>query len=184
MNSDSFPKPFALGVDFPITLSSHSALKQQVAAAFDAFQHPVYRYLVRVLNDRDLAEDLTQEVFLRLYAHLHKGETLGSVRAWIFRVAHNLAIDAQRRSEVFQPLNLPVLSHGADAERELLEQEQYKRLNAAVTRLSAQEKRCLELRAEGLSYQQIAGIVEMRLSTLAKFMGRIIEKLMREVADV
>ena len=47
---------------------------------------------------------------------------------------------------------------------------------------SSQEKQCLELRAEGLSYQEIAEIFEMRLPTLVKYLGRIIKRLVREVA--
>jgi DNA-binding CsgD family transcriptional regulator len=47
--------------------------------------------------------------------------------------------------------------------------------------LSAQEKHCLELRAEGLSYQELAEIFEMRLPTLVKYLGRIIRKLVNEV---
>ena len=65
----------------------------------------------------------------------------------------------------------------------MLEDEQHERLHQALDRLSLEEQHCLELRAEGLSYREIAGILEMRLPTLVKYLGRIIKKLVREVTD-
>ena len=52
-------------------------------------------------------------------------------------------------------------------------------LRQALAALSSEERHCLELRAEGLSYQEIAGILEMRLPTLVKYLGRIIQKLVK-----
>src|SRR5580693_4500528 len=90
-------KGLPLDVDLSFTMRNTSALRQRVTKAFELLRDPVYRYLFRVLENSEEAEDLTQEVFLRLYAHLHKGHTVANIRAWVFRVAHNLAIDRQRR---------------------------------------------------------------------------------------
>ncbi len=57
---------------------------------------PVMTVVLRIVRDRDLAEDLTQDVFVRLWQS-PPGEDVKSPRAWVFRVAHNLAVDALRR---------------------------------------------------------------------------------------
>ena len=163
-----------------------NALKQQVTEIFELLRDPVYRYLFRVLDNPGDAEDLTQEVFLRLYAHLREGGTVGNVRAWAFRVAHNLAVDQQRRKVRLEGMEDAAVDRTPDpapgAEQRALENEKYRRLQRAMEQLSSQEKHCLELRAEGLSYQEIAEILEMRLPTVAKYVGRIIRKLVRESA--
>src|SRR2546426_7293182 len=82
------------------TMQSTSNLRQKIADVFELLRDPVYRYLIRVTGSREEAEDLTQETFLRLQSCLQKGQAVGNVRAWIFRVAHNLAIDQQRKGDV------------------------------------------------------------------------------------
>jgi RNA polymerase sigma-70 factor (ECF subfamily) len=178
-------KALILDRELLFALRQSSTLRQKIAEIFELLRDPVYRYLFRVLENTQEAEDLTQEVFLRLYTYLDTGHSVGNIRAWVFRVAHNLAIDQQRRKVILDPLDIGVVEKSHDpapgVEQRLLEAEQYQRLESAITQLSAQEKHCLELRAEGLSYQEIAEIFEMRLPTLVKYLGRIIRKLVNEV---
>jgi RNA polymerase sigma-70 factor, ECF subfamily len=173
-----------LDVELPFAMRTSSALKQRVTRIFELLRDPVYRYLFRVLENRGEAEDLTQDVFLRLYICLHKGQTVTNTRAWVFRVAHNLAIDQQRRKIHFEPLDSANLEEACDpstgADQRLLDRERHRRLRDALTSLSSQEKHCLELRAEGLSYKEIADILDMRMPTLVKYLSRIIKKLVRE----
>jgi RNA polymerase sigma-70 factor (ECF subfamily) len=107
-----------------------------------------------------------------------------NIRAWVFRVAHNLAIDRQRRKIQFEPMDSDGWDQTCDpapgAEQRVLDGEQHRRLQRALTSLSTQEKHCLELRAEGLSYKEIADILDMRMPTLVKYLGRIIQRLVRE----
>lgn len=181
----SVSKELQLDRELLFTLSNPSSLKQKVTKAFELLRDPVYRYFFRVLDDPEEAEDLTQEVFLRLYSCLHKGQAMGNIRAWVFRVAHNLAVDQQRKKVPLEPLDLAAWDRTRDpapgAEQRVLRDEQHQRLQRALVQLSSEEKQCLELRAEGLSYQEIAEIFEMRLPTLVKYLGRIIKKLVREV---
>jgi RNA polymerase sigma-70 factor, ECF subfamily len=177
-----------LAFDFQLAFAKRNtaALRQKVSEAFDLLRDPVYRYLFRVLDNPGDAEDLTQEVFLRLYSHLHEGGAVGNVRAWVFRVAHNLAIDQQRKKVRLEPMNASTSDQTRDpapcAEETVLLDERHRRLQRALDQLSTDEKHCLELRAEGLSYQEIADILEMRLPTTAKYVGRIIKKLVKEAA--
>ena len=181
----SVSKQLPLDRELLFTLRNTSTLKQKVAKVFELLRDPVYRYLYRVLDNPEEAEDLTQEVFLRLYSCLHKGQAVGNIRAWVFRVAHNLAVDQQRKKLPFDLFDSAAWDQTEDRapgpEQRVLEEEKHKRLEWALAQLSSQEKRCLELRAEGLTYQEIAEIFEMRLPTLVKYLGRIIRKLVREI---
>ena len=110
------------------------------------------------------------------------------MRSWIFRVAHNLAIDYLRRTshlnhatpEVWQ-LSEEQLDLAANAEQKLLEQEQRQRLRRAITRLSPQERYCLELRAEGLGYREIAEVLGISISSVNTFLGCGVKKLAGEL---
>jgi RNA polymerase sigma-70 factor (ECF subfamily) len=117
---------------------------------------------------------------------LQKGHAVTNVRAWVFRVAHNLAIDQQRKKIRLEPMDPAVQGEASDpapgADKNVLHDEKYRRLQQALASLSSQERHCLELRAEGLSYKEIADIVEMRIPTLVKYLGRTIKKLARETA--
>lgn len=63
------------------------------------YRVPVWRYLTHLVADRALAEDLTQETFLRMYRHLAGFEGRSKLSTWVFRIARNLGIDALRRRE-------------------------------------------------------------------------------------
>jgi RNA polymerase sigma-70 factor (ECF subfamily) len=70
------------------------------AALFERYHLAIYRYLLRMTRRRDVAEDLAQDVFVRVLGGRGRDvlDTGDSYRAWLFRVAHNLLIDWQRRA--------------------------------------------------------------------------------------
>ena len=168
-------------------MQSASDVKEKVSEVFELLKDSVFRYLVRVLDDPSEAEDVMQETFIRLYRALHKGHVIEDVRPWIFRVAHNLVLYRFRKKspvELLDPAGWDLLKEqrdpSASAEQRVLEKEQQARFEVALARLSPQEKCCLELRAEGLSYREIAQVLEMKAPTLVSFLGRVIKKLKSE----
>jgi len=173
------------------TMQSPSDVKHRVAQIFELLRDPVYRYFMVALGNRSEAEDLTQEVFLRLCISLHKGQVIGNVRAWVFKVAHNLAIKKRKNESRFETFDANAWESlcerkqdlTPDAENRLLEQEQQERLQSALARLSPQERECLELRGEGLGYREIAEVFGMRTQTLVSFVGRVIHRMVREIYD-
>ena len=168
-------------------MQSASDVKEKVSEVFELLKDSVFRYLVRVLDDPSEAEDVMQETFIRLYRALHKGQVIEDVRPWIFRVAHNLVLYRFRKKspvQLLDPAGWDLLKEqrdpSASAEQRVLEKEQQARFEVALARLSPQEKYCLELRAEGLSYREIAQVLEMKAPTLVSFLGRVIKKLKSE----
>src|ERR1700692_2079155 len=131
-------------------------LQDQVAQLFEEARDDVYRYLLSLGLYPPQAQEGTQEVFLRLYTTLKKGEEIQNPRAWIFRVAHNLGLKIRARQHSEQPFD-PELGAAyassqartaATPETELLERERMTRFHSAVQGLSEQQRRCLFLRME------------------------------------
>ncbi len=155
--------------------------EQTVIELYELWRAPVYRYLIAVLGNAAVAEDLTQEVFVRLLEFLKEGDSIRNAGAWIFRVAHNLAVDQHNirlSSGVVWPARFEEGEDPAtNAEEEVLEQERCRRVRLALARLSPQERHCLELRAEGLRYREIAEVLGVRVPTIQTFLARAIGKL-------
>jgi RNA polymerase sigma-70 factor (ECF subfamily) len=162
---------------------SQETLEQQVSALFVEMRDGVYRYLLFSVGDSCDAEDLTQEVFLRLYKTLRQRRRVENVRAWLLRVAHNLAVDWQqeqsgrRRTRNVDARAPDRADPSASAEQSLLRVEESRRIERAVARLSGQERRCLELRAEGLRYREIAEILGIGIPSVQTFLARAVRKL-------
>ncbi len=133
-----------------------SDLEERVTEIFDLWRDPIYRYLWGVTGNSAEAEDLSQEVFLRLYSCLQKGQQVDNARAWVFRVAHNLAVDRQRKSQPVDSLDSLgwELASAArqdpapDPEQEILEREKQTRIHLASSQTTVTTRTIL-FRPEG-----------------------------------
>jgi RNA polymerase sigma-70 factor (ECF subfamily) len=72
-----------------------------VATLFEQYHSAIFAYLFRLLNDRERAHDLTQDVFLQLFRHRAKLADVANERAWLYRIATNLAFNALKREQRF-----------------------------------------------------------------------------------
>lgn len=160
-----------------------SALQDQVAQLFLEARDDVYRYLLSLGLYPPQAQEGAQEVFLRLYATLKKGEKIQNPRAWIFRVAHNLGLKVRARQNSEAPFEVnwdaKVAGESADPEQSLLERERDQRFQRAIGQLSEQQRRCLLLRLEGLRYPEIGSVLGISGSTAGEFLRRAIARLKR-----
>ena len=190
MNSDSLTLvQTVLDRNSGFVLRRSAELEEKVTELFKMLHRPVIRYVLAILGDRGIAEDVTQDVFLRLYVSLRRGEEIVHLRAWVFQVAYRLTVDvmrATRRVEFVQDDEAMLVLHtkpddSANPEEKLLEQEQKDELLTAWYRLSPQERNCLNLRAEGLSYGEIASVLGIRPSSVGNFLARGICKIRRMI---
>ncbi len=163
-----------------------AALRQAVSGIFLELRAPVYGYVLAILPPEE-AEDVTQESFLRLFTELQRGRRIDNARSWVFQTAHNLAIDRCRRrakeelwdEPVWRRIEEELRAPGPDAQHLYIEKERGRHLRAALARLTAQERRSMELRAEGLRYREIAEVLGVRVSSVQNYLSRAIEKVMR-----
>src|SRR5579862_1612947 len=168
--------------------SRSMTLSERVQSLFEQLRVPVFRYLLRKTRDSGRAEDITQETFLRLFRHLRDDGLLDNPKAWIFTVANNLAVDASRNESHIKDLDEATWKEieesrsglQADPEKLMLQRERLGRLHIAVLNLTPLQRECLHLRAEGLRYREIAGLLKLSPSTVMDAVRRATLKLARE----
>ena len=151
----------------------------QLEEIYVAERNHIYAYLLYCGVAPQRAQELAQDSFLKLYLKMEKGESVDNPRAWLYRVAHNLAVRHQRREPVFDEIdpNSRLPEPGPDPENALMERQRRAALAAAVADLSPQQRNCLHLRVEGLRYREIAETVGISTSAVGEFLKRAVARL-------
>ncbi|MBA3342227.1 MAG: sigma-70 family RNA polymerase sigma factor [Gemmatimonadaceae bacterium] len=138
------------------------------------FEH-LYRYLDRLSGDPDLAADLAQEAFIRLY---RRGSLPDSPQAWLISVAMNLLRNvgsSQGRRSRLLTLDRAKGVHsppGPSAEEETIAEESRARVRAAADRIPERDKRLLMLASEGYSYRDMALALELNEASVGTLLAR------------
>ena len=154
--------------------------KRIAALIFEKQRAPVCRYLVSLGLRPAVASEIAQEAFLRLYRHLRSKGRSENLRGWVFRVAHNLAVNELKRAGTAEaePQGLETDPAG-DPEQALLRKERMGRMQTAIRALPRRQQECLHLRAEGLRYREIAEALGIAVSSVAEAVQRAMETLAR-----
>ena len=147
------------------------------------YSRRIYNLAFRFTSRADAAEDLTQEVFIRVYRSLEQYDPKqGDLQNWLMRLARNLIIDDYRRrqrapqdahAEDIEDHSYHLRSAGGSAQRELERQEIGKQVQAAIDRLSPDLRTCVILRdIEELSYQEIVDLLQIPEGTVKSRINR------------
>ena len=137
----------------------------EVTAAWADHHEEIYAFLVRTTRDADAAEDLLQEAFLRLTREARAGRTPDNVRAWLYRVAANLATSRGRRIAasvrgLVRMAGRPGGSRAEDLpEGRYLEREGTRELLAILDGLGPEARALLLLSSEGFSGAELAAAI-------------------------
>lgn len=155
------------------------ALYQQ---AIDQHRHRVYSFAQYSLRVREDAEDVTQEVFIKLWQHWRKVDH-AKLSAWLMRVAHNAVIDHVRKQRP-QQANLDRYAEVEEQAAEQTEesrrdQDVFKRqLQAAIRELNDPFRSIVIMRdIQGMSYEEIQGSLELSASQVKVYLHRARRKL-------
>ena len=130
----------------------------RAAGLFERHHLAVYRFLRRATGDGPAAEDLTQEVFLRIVRGLDRYEDRLRERAWVFRIARNVLVDRHRRAmRTDRDLPLAAVPDPASDGR----QTEAIALQEALAGLREEEREAFLLReVAGLGYEEIGAVVD------------------------
>jgi RNA polymerase sigma-70 factor (ECF subfamily) len=152
---------------------------EDIDRLFRLYHAPLVRYLTRRLGDRDWAEEVAQETFLRAL----RQEQLVSERSWLFAVATNLVRDDARK-QARQRRHLELLRADARAndvvEPEPTSQERAEEqamARKAVDALAEKDRLALLMREEGLDYDEIASALEIARSSVGTTLSRARRRL-------
>jgi RNA polymerase sigma factor (sigma-70 family) len=138
------------------------AVTEAVAGAFSAHHAEVTAYLRRLTREAEVAEDLAQEVFLRLQREIQEGRAPDNPRAWLYRVAANLAVSRGRHVSVTRRRlaeTWPEVGVDDSPENEALRHEREARLDGALASLPLDARRGLMMAAQGFTGREIAAVL-------------------------
>jgi RNA polymerase sigma-70 factor (ECF subfamily) len=161
---------------------SDAERREAFVALFRASFEPLCRYLNRLAGDVDLASDLAQEAFVRLY---RRPSLPDDPNAWLFTVATNLFRNAKtkrgnRARLLSRSRGLRAHSDPLRAPDEHTEAgEERRRVRVALDRMAVRERSILLLAAEGYSYREIATIVDLREASVGTLLRRAKDALRR-----
>lgn len=128
---------------------------------FEQYQGPIFNYLYRMVSDRDLAEDLTQDTFIKAYKALPKTSEDIAFKAWLYRIATNTAISHMRRGKIIRWLPF-VGEHETRAERVDSQVSRTTDISVALNQLPPHYASILLLRHyQGLSLAETAQSLEI-----------------------
>ena len=153
------------------------------------YERPVFSLIFRMVRDRELAEDLTQETFIKALNALASYRPEFKFSSWIFKIANNAAIDQLRRRELdtlsldgspsaetpdaVEATALQVGSKGESPLDELEAREVGKAIEIAIGKLRPEYRSCIMLRhVEGLAYEEIAASLDLPLGTVKTYIHR------------
>ncbi len=155
------------------------------------YQRPITGYVFRMLNDYEASLDVTQEVFIKVYNSLNRYSSDYKFSTWLYRIAHNAAIDHMRRNSVNQQsletenadgtYQLQLESPNPTPEQDRERSEWRTEIEAVVKCLPAPYRDLILLRhSRDLSYDEIAEVTSLPLGTVKNRLFRARE-MMRDI---
>ena len=176
--------------------------KQGDMLAFEelVLQHEkmIYNLAFRMMNHSEDARDISQEVFLKAYRSLSNFDERSAFSTWLYRITHNTCIDEMRKRKGKQNYSLEeeleneegsvqrqVADDGDTPEEKLLREEQKSEIVQALNTLSEEHKAAIILRdVKGMSYEEIAEILEISLGTVKSRISRARNQCKAEILKI
>ncbi|MFI5234261.1 MAG: sigma-70 family RNA polymerase sigma factor [Gemmatimonadales bacterium] len=165
------------------------------------YERPIFSLIYRMVRDRELAEDLAQETFVKALNALDSYRPEYKFSSWIFKIANNVAIDQLRRRELdtlsldgapgaetpdaIEATALQIGSKGESPLEELEARELGSAIERAIGKLRPEYRSCILLRhVEGRAYEEIAEMLELPLGTVKTYIHRARNELRGHLADL
>jgi len=158
------------------------------------YQRPISAYVYRMVGNYESALDLTQEIFIKVYNSLNRYRAEFKFSTWIYKIAHNAAVDHLRRtatreqSLVVGPdgdsFDLPLESGRLSPEQESERKERRGEIEAVVRALPANYRELIILRhSQDLSYEEIVEVTGLPLGTVKNRLFRAREMMRQQFVD-
>lgn len=158
------------------------------------YERPVFSIVFRMVRDREQAEDLAQDAFIKVLNHIDRYNPEFKLSSWLFKIAHNVTIDFLRKreldtvpiegsrwadtSEAVEATALELPSGTESPLQELEAREVGAAIEQAIDRLRPEYRACIMLRhVEGRSYEEIAATLDLPLGTVKTYIHRARKQL-------
>jgi RNA polymerase sigma-70 factor (ECF subfamily) len=155
------------------------------------YQRPISAYVYRMVGDYDCALDLTQEIFIKIYASLSRYRPEFKFSTWIYKIAHNAAIDHLRRNAgrersinsgtESEPQQLAIESKGLSPEQQSEREERRLEIESVVRLLPTAYRELIVLRhSRDLTYEEIVEVTGLPLGTVKNRLFRAREMMRQQ----
>ena len=165
------------------------------------YERPVFSLVYRMVRDRELSEDLTQDTFVKVLTHIEKYRSEFKFSSWLFKIANNVAIDHLRRrqldtismegsphavtTDLAEATSFELPTTGESPLQELEARELGSEIERAISRLRPEYRACILLRhVEDKSYEEIAATLDLPLGTVKTYIHRARHELRGLLAHV
>jgi RNA polymerase sigma-70 factor, ECF subfamily len=165
------------------------------------YERPVFALVFRMVRDRETAEDLAQETFIKVLNHIDRYRPEFKFSSWLFKIANNMAIDHLRKrhldtismdgsphaatADEVEASSFDVAVHQESALDEMEAKELGSAIEQAIARLRPEYRSCILLRhVEGRSYEEIAATLDLPLGTVKTYIHRARHELRKSLEHV
>jgi RNA polymerase sigma-70 factor (ECF subfamily) len=187
--------------DHDLVTFARAGSEQAYRELLDRYQRPVFSLVYRMVRDRELAEDLAQETFVKVFNRLDRYDPKYKFSSWIFKIASNLSIDHLRRkepvtvsldgsrhaqtAEEMESTRVSVASDDENPEELLEAKELGVQIEQAIAKLRPEYRTAILLRhVEGRPYEEIAEIMDAPLGTVKTHIHRARAELREMLAHL
>jgi RNA polymerase sigma-70 factor, ECF subfamily len=188
--------------DVQLMLDVKAGDEQSFGLLLQRYRTPLVNFLYRMVRSREQAEDLAQEVFIRVYRAREEYVPSAKFTTWLFRIATNLALNSlrdHRHQKLEISMDAPVTTDAEDGdekpfevadkhptiEQELVEEDRKKMIRHAIEKLPEKQRAAVLLhKYQELDYAEIAKILSVSESALKSLLFRAYESLRVELAPL
>src|ERR1044071_7775311 len=167
---------FTSAADRELVATAANGLEGGFEELVRRYQRPISAYVYRMVGDYDCALDLTQEIFIKVYASLARYRPEFKFSTWIYKIAHNAAIDHVRRNagrarsidsaSENEPQQLAIESKGLSPEQQSEREERRVEIESVIRLLPTAYRELIVLRhSQDLTYEEIGAVTGLPLGT-------------------
>lgn len=187
--------------DHDLVVLARTGSEKAYRELLDRYQRPVFSLIYRMVRDREQAEDLAQETFVKVFNHLESFNPKYKFSSWIFKIASNLSIDHLRKkepetvsldgsrhattAEETEASRIQVESRDENPEQFVEARELGAEIEQAIGKLRPEYRTAIVLRhVEGRPYEEISEIMDVPLGTVKTYIHRARSELRETLAHL
>ncbi len=156
---------------------------------FHAWRNKLYFFILRIVENSESAEDIVQDIFVKLWQDRAKLTQVDNLGAYLFRMAQNQAISGMRRMAhytlIIAELKKDIKESGVTVDDSLSEKQLYDKLQDIIERLPPRQKAIYKMsREEGMKQDEIANRLGISISTIQNHMTAALSTIKQKIHDL
>ena len=164
--------------DEALMLAVRNGDLDRLTPLFQRYWRPLFGFFYRMSGDRGFAEDLVQDVFVRVLKYRHTYQDDGAFESWLFRIARNTFYDAAKKRPALEDIDDVDVAQAPSQGQHLEHDDNVARLKEALRRLPADKREVIVLaRYRGLTHEQLGALMGVDVGTMRVRLHRALRQL-------